>query len=226
MRRAFTLIELLTTACIVSILIALMLPALSACRESARRVECSNHLKQIGLAVHNYADAHSGYLPAFHQSMRTGRRSRWVQRFWFGSWTQRCQIDYADGPLSEYLESSDLFQCPSQPQLPIIQGTLTRGCQYGWNQYLWPWTRMRDIQQPSQTVLVTDSAKAILWDDGPSDGTLYEAWFLFQPCLNQPSTHFRHGVAACVLWLDGRVTYVAGNGVCHISPDDSMYDRF
>ena len=85
---------------------------------------------------------------------------------------------------------------------------------------------MRDIQQPSQTVLVTDSAKAILWDDGPSDGTLYEAWFLFQPCLNQPSTHFRHGVAACVLWLDGRVTYVAGNGVCHISPDDSMYDRF
>ena len=99
-RRAFTLVELLVVITIIGILIALLLPAVQAAREAARRMQCSNNLKQIALAIHNYHAAHGVFPYAGGFAPHRG---------W--GWTTMI-LPFADqGPLHDKINFEDYMTC-------------------------------------------------------------------------------------------------------------------
>ena len=129
-RRAFTLVELLVVITIIGILIALLLPAVQSAREAARRMQCINNLKQIGLAIHSF-HAVQGALPPTRYPCHNGT---WASGLW-PYIEQQNLADRWDPGLSyhDQLEESRRFQvpiylCPTRRRPPqISSGTAGEG---------------------------------------------------------------------------------------------------
>jgi prepilin-type N-terminal cleavage/methylation domain-containing protein/prepilin-type processing-associated H-X9-DG protein len=114
-RRAFTLIELLVVIAIIAVLIALLLPAVQSAREAARRAQCVNNLKQIGLAVHNYHSAVNS-LP-------------WGDGPWWIEWSAHTMLlPYIEqGPIYNSINFADT-QPFGQTPMPINNPANTTAC--------------------------------------------------------------------------------------------------
>jgi len=113
-RRGFTLIELLVVVAIIAILIGLLLPAVQKIREAANRMKCSNNLKQLGLAAHNYADTNGTMPPAFY----VGPNIAWNDENNIGP---NCFV-----MLLPFIEQDNLFRA-AQPQIQVYQAWATTG---------------------------------------------------------------------------------------------------
>src|SRR5689334_17939114 len=94
-RKAFTLVELLVVIAIIGVLVALLLPAVQAAREAARRTQCTNNLRQIGVAFQNFHDVNGRFMPMVGANVN-------------GSWGW-------GAALLPYLEQNSMFQAIGSP---------------------------------------------------------------------------------------------------------------
>ena len=112
-KKGFTLIELLVVIAIIAILIALLLPAVQQAREAARRSQCKNNLKQIGLSLMNYHDVHKTLPPGVTVSHGVGTSNHF-------SWTTQILPFFDQAPLFKKLNTkSDFTGTASTPAVPL-----------------------------------------------------------------------------------------------------------
>jgi len=145
-KNAFTLVELLVVIAIIGILIALLLPAVQAAREAARRMQCSNHMKQIGLAVHNFHDAQRG-LPSSTIGIFGGEGNHGNRNT--GVWSRMSMW----GMLYPYIEQTALYDILSEWNNLGNTGTAGSATHPAWLggalDVEWWWGVLNDTQRQS-----------------------------------------------------------------------------
>ena len=165
-RQGMTLIEIVVVLAIVGTLIALLLPLLQACRESARRTQCVNHLKQIGIGFHMYSVVHSR-VPGGNSGPWTGAILNDI------GYADAASLVPAGNPSAASLLTAGrveigVFMCPSQPRIVFDDGQIASNVIANSRTQAMALAAFSDGL--STTILATDnkSSDGFLWPAGPT----------------------------------------------------------
>ncbi|QDS96415.1 hypothetical protein FF011L_52250 [Roseimaritima multifibrata] len=193
------------------VLVALLLPAVSASREAARRMQCSNNMKQIGLAFHNYHDVYRTFPPAYTVDEDGNRLHSWRSLIlpFMEQQALHAQIDFSkpwDDPANRTVAQTAIpaYHCPSSPGDPLSSSYVAivdpQGIMSGENG-----SQMQSVTDGiSNTILLTevDTSQAVPWMS-PEDIDL--ATYL---AVTASSQH-NHPGGSNTLLADGSVRFVA-----------------
>lgn len=214
----FTLIELLAVIAIIAILGALLLPTLARSKASARRIQCTSNLHQLGLAAQMYWNDNGGVcFYAIPANTNNG------QLWWFG-WLQAPQpgagegrraFDLSSGVLYPYLRGSRARLCPSldftSPQFKLKATNVVFS--YGYNKNLSPVTlkqppiKVSAVTRPAETALLADAAQVNDFQSPASpENPMIEEFYYLDDSASYPNGHFRHSQRANAVFCDGHVS--------------------
>lgn len=209
-RQAFTLVELLVVIAVVGILGALLLPALSHGKAAARRIQCVDNLRQLGLATQLYWDENEDFTFRYQIGATNGGRLYWFGWLKPGAEGQR-DFDPTQGALYPYLQSSGVEICPSLDYTHALYKLKARGAAYGYGYNLNLGQRSINtsrITRPSDTVLFADAAQVNDFQSPASpDNPMVEEFYYVDADDGggYPNAHFRHQKQANAIFADGHV---------------------
>ncbi len=208
---AFTLVELLVVLAVISILAALLLPALSGGKQAAWRVQCASQLRQLGLASEMYWEEHDGR--AFR--WRGGSTNN-GDLFWFG-WLERGSegsraFDPSAGVLFPYLRNARLALCPALDYHAANFKLKAKGASFGYGYDLGlstpaghPPVNVPRLPRPAEIVLFADAAQVNDFQSPASpDHPMLEEFYYVSAA--ERTVHFRHRGKANAVFCDGHVS--------------------
>jgi prepilin-type N-terminal cleavage/methylation domain-containing protein len=234
-RIGFTLIEMLVSISVIALLMSLLLPTLGRARSQAKSVTCTSRLRQLGLALHAYANDYDAYaMPTIMDA----------QTHWWGRLTPD-GVDHTRGMLWPYLASElgerGLYECPAQAYGTYgLQGKPSNKpddpnwmtSTYGYNGYFlspahstWsgiafrPWQKLCSVRQPQQVFAFADTL--LSWDLTGKRLNVSNTALLDPPSIfngktwqknASPTTCFRHFGRAAVTFVDGHCEAMISDG--------------